>query len=195
MHNDMSGRISHYPQIPLDNLSISRWWDICSVCHKVCLDRFMEYVVYCRELLDFKYIHDCVCDVLFDVWVSVKKETPVNFLTNPLEERSTLRSADILLYEWVGGKNVCVDLTLSLGLIPLALFCATINIIIVLSIQNSFYLEMNKVKNDMLTHLMYTSISSQLNKMYRWIWARESKSKWNGFPFFFPSNWRPILVK
>jgi hypothetical protein len=107
----------------------------------------------------------------------VKKETPVNLLINPLEERSTLRSADILLYEWVGGKNVCVDLTLSLGLIPLALFCATINIIIVLSIQNSFYLEMNKVKNDMLTHLMYTSISSQLNKMYRWIWARESKSK------------------
>jgi hypothetical protein len=35
----------------------------------------------------------------------------VNFLTDPLEGRSTLRSADILVYGWVGGKHACVDLT------------------------------------------------------------------------------------
>ncbi|KAK2380247.1 hypothetical protein QL285_067961 [Trifolium repens] len=56
----------------------------------------------------------------FDVFkrarVSVKKEAPVNFLTDPLEGRSTLRSADILVYGWVGGKHTCVDLT---GVSPL----------------------------------------------------------------------------
>ncbi|MCI42434.1 auxilin-like protein, partial [Trifolium medium] len=30
--------------------------------------------------------------------VSVKKEAPVNFLTDPLEERSILRPTDILVY-------------------------------------------------------------------------------------------------
>ncbi|MCI39268.1 auxilin-like protein, partial [Trifolium medium] len=34
----------------------------------------------------------------------------MNFLTYPLDGRSTLRSADILLYGWVGGKHACVDL-------------------------------------------------------------------------------------
>ncbi|MCI32836.1 auxilin-like protein, partial [Trifolium medium] len=43
--------------------------------------------------------------------VSVKKEAPVNFLTDPLEGRSTLRSADVLVYRLVGGKHTCVDLT------------------------------------------------------------------------------------
>ncbi|MCI35762.1 auxilin-like protein, partial [Trifolium medium] len=45
----------------------------------------------------------------------VKKEAPVNFLTDPQEGRSTLRSADVL-YGWVGGKHACVDLT---GVSPL----------------------------------------------------------------------------
>jgi hypothetical protein len=46
----------------------------------------------------------------------VKKETPVNFLTDPQEGRSTLCHADVLIYEWVGGKHACVDLT---GVSPL----------------------------------------------------------------------------
>ena len=37
--------------------------------------------------------------------VSVKKEAPVNFPTDPLDRRSTLRHMD------VGGKHACVDLT------------------------------------------------------------------------------------
>jgi hypothetical protein len=41
----------------------------------------------------------------------VKKETLGNFLTDPLEGRSTLRSVDVLVCRWVGGKHVCVDLT------------------------------------------------------------------------------------
>jgi len=48
--------------------------------------------------------------------MSVKKEVPANFLTDPLDRRSTLRPADVMVYGWVGEKHVCVDLT---GVSPL----------------------------------------------------------------------------
>ena len=41
----------------------------------------------------------------------MKKEAHVNFLTDPLDRRSTLRPADAMVYGWVGGKHACVDLT------------------------------------------------------------------------------------
>jgi len=94
--------------------------EVCPVCRKACLDTFWEHVVHCKELPDFKYRHDFVRDVLFDIFrregVSVKKEAPVNFLTGPLERRSILRPADVMVYGWVGGKHACVDLT---GVSPL----------------------------------------------------------------------------
>jgi len=94
--------------------------EVCPVCRKACLDTFGEHVVHCKELPDFKYRHDFVRDVLFDIFkragISVKKEAPVNFLTDPLDRRSTLRPADIMVYRWVGGKHARVDLT---GVSPL----------------------------------------------------------------------------
>ncbi|KAK9048234.1 hypothetical protein SSX86_016863 [Deinandra increscens subsp. villosa] len=92
----------------------------CPVCRKACLDSFGEHAVHCKELPGFKYRHDWVRDVLFDVLkragISAKKEAPVNFLTDPLEGRSTLRPADVLVAGWAGGKHACVDLT---GVSPL----------------------------------------------------------------------------
>ncbi|XP_035834198.1 uncharacterized protein LOC118482693 [Helianthus annuus] len=92
----------------------------CPVCRKCCLDSFGEHAVHCKELPSFKYRHDLVRDVLYDVLkragISAKKEAPVNFLTNPLEGRSTLRPADILVFGWEGRKHACVDLT---GVSPL----------------------------------------------------------------------------
>ncbi|GJX53564.1 hypothetical protein Tco_0281933, partial [Tanacetum coccineum] len=92
----------------------------CPVCRKVCLDSFGEHAVHCKELPGFKYRHDLVRDVLYDVLkragISSRKEAPVNFLTDPLEGRSTLRPADILVFRWAGGKHACVDLT---GVSPL----------------------------------------------------------------------------
>ncbi|KAK2456598.1 hypothetical protein QL285_003948 [Trifolium repens] len=94
--------------------------EVCPVCRKKCLDSFGEHAVHCRELPCFKYRHDFVRDVLFDVFryagISAKKEVPVNFLTDPQEGRSTLRPADVMVYGWVGGKHACVDLT---GVSPL----------------------------------------------------------------------------
>jgi len=53
---------------------------------------------------------------LFDIFrwvgVSMKNETPVNFLTNPLDRRSTLRHADVIYGVHMGRrKQACVDLT------------------------------------------------------------------------------------
>ncbi|GJT24318.1 hypothetical protein Tco_0894255 [Tanacetum coccineum] len=61
------------------------------VCRKVCLDSFGEHAVHCKELPGFKYRHDLVRDVLYDVLkragISSKKEALVNCLTDPLEGR------------------------------------------------------------------------------------------------------------
>ncbi|GKB58605.1 hypothetical protein Tco_0914791 [Tanacetum coccineum] len=88
---------------------------ICPVCRKACLDSFGEHAIHCKELPRFKYRHDMVRFVLFDicrrVGISTKKEAPVNFLTDPSDGRSTLRPADVLVFGWVRGKHACVDLT------------------------------------------------------------------------------------
>ncbi|GJU74313.1 hypothetical protein Tco_1265718 [Tanacetum coccineum] len=88
---------------------------ICPVCRKACLDSFGEHAIHCKELPRFKYRHDMVRDVLFDICrrdgISAKKEAPVNFLSDPSDGRSTLRPADVLVFGWVGGKHACVDLT------------------------------------------------------------------------------------
>ncbi|GJX36638.1 hypothetical protein Tco_0248195 [Tanacetum coccineum] len=93
---------------------------ICPVCRKACLDSFGEYAVHCKELSGFKYKHDMVRDVLFyicrHVGIFAKKEAPMNFLTDTSDERSTLRPADVLVFEWVGGKHACVNL---IGVSPL----------------------------------------------------------------------------
>ncbi|KAL8249841.1 hypothetical protein R6Q59_006709, partial [Mikania micrantha] len=65
----------------------------CPICRKVCLDKFGEHAVHCKELPGFKYRHDLVRDVLCDVLkragISAKKEAPVNFLSDPCEGRDT----------------------------------------------------------------------------------------------------------
>ena len=66
------------PLFPID--------EVCPICRKACLDTFGEHAVHCKELLGFKYIQDFVRDVLFDIFrraeISVRKEAPVNFLTD-----------------------------------------------------------------------------------------------------------------
>ncbi|MCI07865.1 auxilin-like protein, partial [Trifolium medium] len=72
------------------------------------------------ELSGFKYRHDLVRDLLFNIFrrarISVKKEALVNFLTDPQEVRLTLRPEDVLVFGRIGGKHVCVNLT---GVSPL----------------------------------------------------------------------------
>ncbi|KAJ0523272.1 putative exostosin [Helianthus annuus] len=95
--------------------------ETCPICRKACMDKYGEHAVHCKELLGFKYRHDWVRDVLWDILrrsgISDKKEAPVNFLTDPMEGRSTLRPTDLLVFGWARGKHACVDLT---GVSPLA---------------------------------------------------------------------------
>ncbi|MCI36308.1 auxilin-like protein, partial [Trifolium medium] len=70
--------------------------EVCPACRKACLYTFGEHAVHCRKLPGFKYMHDLVRDVLFDIFkragISVKTEAPVNFLTDPQEGRYTSAS-------------------------------------------------------------------------------------------------------
>lgn len=61
------------------------------------------------DLSNFKYQHNFVSDVIFDIlrWVrvSMEKKMHVNFLTDPHEGRLTFRSVDVRVYEWVEEKH------------------------------------------------------------------------------------------
>ncbi|GAU29394.1 hypothetical protein TSUD_32010 [Trifolium subterraneum] len=84
--------------------------EICLVCRKVCLDIFREHAVHCRELSDFKYMHDLVRDVFFYIFrhvrISVKKEAPVNFLIGPQEAIDT--SVGGCSSVWMGRWETCL---------------------------------------------------------------------------------------
>jgi len=105
----------HHLMIPLFLID-----EVCPVYLKTCQDTFGKHAIHCKELLSCKYIHDFVGDAFYDVFrqagASMKNEGPVNFFSNLLDGRSTLRPTNVMVYEWVGGKHACVDLT---GVLPL----------------------------------------------------------------------------
>lgn len=76
----------------------------------MCLDIFGKHAIQCRKLSIFKYLNDIVRDAIFDIFrrtiVSVKKETSLNFLTDPHEGRLTLKSMDILVS--VHRREICM---------------------------------------------------------------------------------------
>lgn len=73
------------------------------------------HTIYYKGIVDFKYRHNFVRNVLFDIFrmdrVCVKKETLVKLLTEPYEGQLIFKLADIFVYEWVGEKYAFVDLT------------------------------------------------------------------------------------
>lgn len=93
-----------------DPLSINRNLHLFTKFHSK-----RERAIYCKELPGFKYQYEFVRDVIFDIFrctrVSVKKDSYVNFFTDPHQERINLRSVDVMVYGRVGEKHACVDLT------------------------------------------------------------------------------------
>ncbi|KAJ0467899.1 putative exostosin [Helianthus annuus] len=85
--------------------------ETCLICRKACMDKYGEHAMHCKELPEFKYRHDWVRDVLWDILrragISANKEAPVNFLMDHMEGRSTIRLADLLVFGWARG-NVLV---------------------------------------------------------------------------------------
>lgn len=74
--------------------------EVCPIFRKTWQDTFEENTIHYRKLLGFKYRHDLVRDVLFDIFwwfgVPMKKETPMNFLTEPHQRISAHRPTNIL---------------------------------------------------------------------------------------------------
>lgn len=79
--------------------------DVFLILRKTCLITFEEQTIHFKELLEFKYRHDFVRDVLFEIFLRVgaylKNDALMNFLTHPQEGRSTLRPTYVLVYRWV----------------------------------------------------------------------------------------------
>ncbi|GKA08177.1 RNA-directed DNA polymerase, eukaryota [Tanacetum coccineum] len=118
--NEMAKDMEVHFDMTMRQKAVFEFDAICPVCRKACLDSFGKHAVHCKELPGFKYRHDMVRDVLFDICrragISAKKAAPVNFLTDPLDGRFTLKPANVLVFGLVGGKHACVNL---IGVSPL----------------------------------------------------------------------------
>lgn len=74
--------------------------EVCPICRKTCFDIFGEHAVHYREFVGFKYRHDFIRDVMFNIFwwdeVSLKKEVFVKFFTDP---QNRISAINVLVYE------------------------------------------------------------------------------------------------
>nr|GEW43800.1 hypothetical protein [Tanacetum cinerariifolium] len=85
----------------------------CSACSRVFMgDIYGDHVVSCAGIVGIKHRHNVVRDTLVDICyrsgISSGKEVDIGLYG---ERDKSLRPADVLLYSWDGGRDVCVDLT------------------------------------------------------------------------------------
>ncbi|GJV52553.1 putative reverse transcriptase domain-containing protein [Tanacetum coccineum] len=99
----------------------SRHWSVplfsvtkpCSACCRVFMgDIYGDHAVSCAGIVGIKHRHNVVCDTIVDICyrsrISSGKEVDIGLGG---ERDKSLRPADVLLYSWDGGRDVCVDLT------------------------------------------------------------------------------------
>ncbi|GJR24061.1 putative reverse transcriptase domain-containing protein [Tanacetum coccineum] len=94
--------------VPLFSVSKS-----CSACSKVFIgDVYGDHAVSCAGVIGIKHRHNAVRDTLVDICfrsgISAGKEVDIGLSG---DGDKALRHADILIYSWDGGLDVCVDLT------------------------------------------------------------------------------------
>ncbi|KAL9226128.1 hypothetical protein vseg_001975 [Gypsophila vaccaria] len=85
----------------------------CSVCSRVFDgDAFGDHAVFCSGTVGVKHRHNPVRDTLLDIYfragISAAKKVDVGLIGG---HGKPLRPADLLLYSWYMGRDVCVDLT------------------------------------------------------------------------------------
>ncbi|GKA03367.1 putative reverse transcriptase domain-containing protein [Tanacetum coccineum] len=91
---------------------------LCPSCNVHRMDQWGDHAVHCSSKVGVKFRHNLVRDILVDicskVGIMVHKEAPMGFQS---EDGRDLRSADLLLFNWIQGKDVCLDVT---GISPFA---------------------------------------------------------------------------
>ncbi|GJV65073.1 hypothetical protein Tco_1475901 [Tanacetum coccineum] len=90
----------------------------CSACSRVfARDIYSDHAVSCAVIIGIKHRHNIMRDTLVDICycsrISARKEVDIGLDRG---RDKPLRPADMLLYSWGGGLDVCVDLTGSLPL-------------------------------------------------------------------------------
>ncbi|GJY21513.1 hypothetical protein Tco_0394079 [Tanacetum coccineum] len=85
---------------------------LCPSCNAHQMDQWGDHVVHYSSEMGVKFRHNLVRDILVDicskVGIMVRKEGPMGFLS---EEGKNLRPADLLLFNWLQGKDACLDVT------------------------------------------------------------------------------------
>ncbi|GJZ90209.1 ankyrin repeat-containing domain, PGG domain protein [Tanacetum coccineum] len=119
LHTDLCGPLRHVSKIR--ELVIQRVWVWRRFGYQRGDKEVLEDLVSkCGDEGACKVVGWLLDDMVVRSWrrvvISAKKEAPVNYLTNPSDERSTLRPADVLVFGRVERKHACVDLT---GVSPL----------------------------------------------------------------------------
>nr|GEW00056.1 putative reverse transcriptase domain-containing protein [Tanacetum cinerariifolium] len=76
------------------------------------MDQWGDHAVHCSSEVGVKFRHNLMYDILVDicseVGIIVRKEDPIGFLS---EDGKDLRPADLLLFNWLQGKDACLDVT------------------------------------------------------------------------------------
>ncbi|GJZ69890.1 putative reverse transcriptase domain-containing protein [Tanacetum coccineum] len=85
---------------------------LCPSCNAHRMDQWGDHAVHCSSEVGVTFRHNLVRDILVDmcskVGIMVRKEAPMGFLS---EDGNDLRPANLLLFNWLQGKDACFDVT------------------------------------------------------------------------------------
>nr|GEY90796.1 hypothetical protein [Tanacetum cinerariifolium] len=83
---------------------------LCPSCNTHRMDQWGDHVVHCSSEVGVKFKHNLVRDILVDicskVGIMVRNEASMGFF---LEDAKDLRPADLSLFNWLQGKDACLD--------------------------------------------------------------------------------------
>ncbi|GJX74400.1 hypothetical protein Tco_0312995, partial [Tanacetum coccineum] len=76
------------------------------------MDKWGDHAVHCSSEVGVKFrhnlVHDIIVDICSKVGIMVRKEAPMGFRSG---DGKDLRPADLLLFNWLQGKDACLDVT------------------------------------------------------------------------------------
>nr|GEZ43906.1 putative reverse transcriptase domain-containing protein [Tanacetum cinerariifolium] len=81
-------------------------------CNVDQMDQWGDHTVHCSSEVGVTFMHNLVRDILIGICskvrIMVRKEAPMGFLS---EDGKDLRHTDLLLFNWLQGKDTCLDVT------------------------------------------------------------------------------------